>query len=400
MKAPSSLTGPILTPGGTIPHGTIHWDSSGRITRIETHGVPIPHDSEAAGRLICPGFINLHVHGGLGADTLDADPAALETIAGDQARQGVTAFLPTAASASRGTLEAVCSAVRGYRAGRKPGDPGGAEILGLHLEGPYFNPARAGAQNPAHFRDPDWDEFEALRLASGEAIRLVSLAPERDPGGGFIRKAVAAGVRVAAGHTNADYGTMRRALAQGIAHATHVFNAMPGLHHRNPTGLNALLEDDRVHLELIPDCTEIPHVHPAAIRLLKRLVGPDRICTVTDAVSAAGCPDGAYRLGDLPIRKAGEMVFLESSPAERGEGRLAGSVLAMNAGIRNLVEKCGFSLEEAVRTAAANPARAIGIESDKGSLVPGRHADLVVLRPETFEVVATYVRGVKVFGNG
>jgi N-acetylglucosamine-6-phosphate deacetylase len=130
------------------------------------------------------------------------------------------------------------------------------------------------------------------------------------------------------------------------------------------------------------------------------MAGPDRICMITDAVSAAGCPDGPYRLGDLEIRKAGDMVFLEQPWAARGERRLAGSVLAMNAGIRNLVKTCGFTVEEAVRTATANPARAIGIEAEKGSLESGRQADMTVLRQDTYEVAETYLRGVRVYSHG
>ncbi|HUF38707.1 MAG TPA: N-acetylglucosamine-6-phosphate deacetylase [Anaerolineales bacterium] len=399
----NSLAGTLITPFETIPHGAVHWDPAGTITRVET-AVPDPDRPQ---RLICPGFINLHVHGGAGADTLDATAGALAALARDQAHQGVTAFLPTAASASHEDLLAVCRAVREFRAlqdretaGAGAGAGAGARALGLHLEGPYFAAEKAGAQNPAHFRDPDRKAFEELQREAGGAIRLVSLAPERDPNGGFVKYLRSAGVRAAAGHTNASYAVMQAAIERGLSHATHIFNAMPGFDHRAPTGLSALLEDGRVSLELIPDCTDLPHVHPVVIRLLKRMAGVERICSVTDAVAAAGRPDGVYRLGELEVRKAGEVVILERPWAERGERRLAGSALAMNGAVRNLVERCGFTMEEAVRTVTDNPARAIGVDPVRGSLAPGKRADLAVLDPVTFEVLETYVGGARVFSNG
>ena len=397
---PGSLTGTILSPRGTISYGSVDWDAAGIITSVSETRREIADESGDPGLLICPGFINLHVHGGMAADTLDASLDSLTVISRDQARQGVTAYLPTAASASHESLAAVCRNLRVFLEAQNPQVINGAEVLGLHLEGPYFNPARAGAQDPAHFRDPDAMEIKALQESSGNAIRLLSLAPERDPDGAFIQDLNAAGIRVAAGHTDASYEVMRTAIENGLRHGTHVFNAMPRFDYRSPGGLEALLEDDRVMLELIPDCTELPHVHPAAIRLLKRMVGPDRICTITDAVSAAGLPDGRYRLGDLAIRKSGDIVFLDEPWTEREERRLAGSVLEMNHGVRNLVRLGGFTLEEAVRTASINPARAIGAESEKGSLEPGKHADIVVLRPGSLEVASTFVRGKKVYGHG
>lgn len=395
------LNGTILAPDRTLRAGAIYWNPDGIITRVEGQPAPGEGAFDAPGLLICPGFINLHVHGGLGADTLDATPGALATLAYDQARQGVTAFLPTAASASQETLLRVCEAVRAYRERLLAGPENeGAELLGLHLEGPYLSPEKAGAQNPAHFRDPSWEEFCAWQAASGKAVRLLALAPERDPNGMLIERVAATGVRVAAAHTNASYEIARTAIRRGLSHGTHVFNAMSRFDYRTPGVLEALLEDDRVTLELIPDCTEMPHVHPVAIRLLKRLVGVGRICAVTDAICAAGMEDGVYALGGLAVRKAGDAAFLEGPWQARGERRLAGSALRMNDGVRNLIELAGFSLPEAVEAASLNPARALGVQAVKGSLEPGKHADITVLRPGTLEVVATFVRGKQVYGHG
>jgi N-acetylglucosamine-6-phosphate deacetylase len=395
-----SIHGTILAPGGKLEPGVLHWDSDGTITRLEQHLPSGGYTFEAHGLLVCPGFINLHVHGGMGADTLDASAKSLAVMAQDQARQGVTAFLPTTASAPQEVLLEVCKATRDYMSMQAEGPLAGAHVLGLHLEGPYFSTEKAGAQNPKYFRDPDWEEYSALQRAAGGAVRLLSLAPERDPRGVFIEMLAAQEVVVAAGHTNASFETGLAAIRSGLSHATHVFNGMSRFNYRTPGILEALLLDDDVILELIPDCSEIPHVHPTVIRLLKRMVRVGRICAITDAISAAGMPDGDYRLGGLEVRKEAGVVFLGGPWLSNGERRLAGSVLAMNVGLRNLVEKAGFSPVEAVQTATANPARALGISEQKGSLAPGKHADIVVLHPETFEVAATFVRGQQVYGRG
>ncbi len=405
----------LITPFRRIPEGSLSWDQHGRIRSVAERDEAAGIRLDAGGMLLCPGFINLHVHGGLGADTLDGSLLALQKISGHQARQGVTGYLATTASASGERIAAAARAMKDFprgrrspdqQAGSRPAVPpaagktferGGAQILGLHLEGPYLSPQQAGAQNPLHFRDPDWSQFSAWQAASGGSIRLIALAPERDPDGRFIRRAVDSGVIVAAGHTNATYEQARRAIDAGLSHATHFFNAMSRFNYREPGVLEALLEDEHISLELIPDCSAVPHVHPTAIRLLHRIAGVERLCTVTDAISVSGMPDGAYRWAGMPVVKGQGMVFLADEAADQRDRRLAGSVLDMHAAVRNLVEQAGLSLTEAVETATTNPARKLGLQDHKGRLETGWDADLVLLHPDTFEVLATFVCGELVF---
>jgi len=385
--------GTLITPQETIPQGAVFWDASGRIVETGPARATRAPTMEASGLLVCPGFINLHVHGGQGVDAMDASPPSLALLAKHQAAQGVSAFLPTTVTAPQADLLAVAEAVRAYRASPAPG----AEVLGLHLEGPYLAQEKIGAQNPTYLRDPSWSELAQLQVSSGNAVRLVSLAPERDPDGEFTRKLVERGVFVSAAHTDASYETTRISIQNGLSHATHIFNAMSRFNYRAPGALEALLENERISLELIPDCTAVPHVHPVVIRLLRRLVGVKRICTVTDAISASGMPDGIYELGEMAVYKRDDLAFLQRPWERDGTLRLAGSVLEMQNAVRNLVEQCGFTLEEAVMTASQNPARALGIAGERGSLAVGKLADLTLLDPQNFEVQATFVRGKLVY---
>lgn len=379
----------LVTARGCRPRGAIGWDAAGRIIAIGPDWQPAGPALDAEGALLCPGFINLHVHGAAGCDTLDATPAALAALAQHQAEQGVTGFVATAAAASHQQMLAAASAVGAYRAA----PAGGAQLLGLHAEGPFLVPARVGAQNPAHLRPPDWSEVAAWQEASGGAVRLLTLAPELDPNGELVRRAVAAGTVVAAGHTDASYEQAQVALRTGLTHAAHLFNAMSRFDYRRPGVLEALLENERVSLEIIPDCTSVPHVHPVALRLLRRMVGVERLCTVTDAIAAEGMADGDYELAGRTVRVEQHVAFLREPWLRTGEKVLAGSVLAMNRAVANLVARVGLSLEEAVQTASLNPARVLGLDDRVGVLAPGRDADLVLLEPGTYKVLATWVKG-------
>ena len=279
-----------------------------------------------------------------------------------------------------------------------PSPAGGARILGLHVEGPFLAAEMAGAQNPAFLRPPSWKEFQAWQEASGGRVRMLTLAPELDPAGDLVRAVAATGVVVAAGHTAASFEQAQAALAAGLSHATHLYNAMPRPDHRRPGVLEALLEDERVSLEIIPDCTRAPHVHPVTLRLLKRMVGVERLCTVTDAIAAENMPDGRYTLAEQPVVKQGDVVF-GVSRSRGGALRPAGSVLAMNRGVANLVNIVGFTVLEAVQTATLNPARVLGLDGRVRAMRTGMDADLVLLEPNTLEVLATWVQGELVYSR-
>ena len=267
---------------------------------------------------------------------------------------------------------------------------GGAEVLGLHLEGPFLNPRRCGAQNPALIRPFDRDEMEDLLARGRGAVRLVTLAPEC---GDALRRIGALrdrGVTVSIGHSEADSETVRRAIEAGASHFTHLFNAMNPLHHREPGVAGGALMLDELSVELICDGW---HVHRDLVEFVFRVKPDEKVVLITDAMSAAGLPDGDdYQLGGLPCYKADGQVRLKSS------GDQAGSCLTLDAALRNVMQFTGRSLAEVLPTLTINPARAVGIDGRKGSIAPGKDADFAVL-DDHFQVAATFVRGKCVYSS-
>jgi N-acetylglucosamine-6-phosphate deacetylase len=334
---------------------------------------------DGRGAVLLPGFIDVHVHGGDGADAMDADVDGLRRMARFHARHGVTALLPTTWSAPPAALEAAVAAIA-EAAG--PVD-GGATILGAHLEGPWINPARAGAQDPAGIRPPD--PAEALRLLelSRGAVRLVALAPELPGAEDVIGVCRERSVVVAAGHTEANWGEMVAAVAAGVRHVTHTFNAMAGLGHREPGTAGAALALPELRCELIADGY---HVHPGAMAVLARAKGPDGVVLISDAVRAAGLPDGDVDLGGRTAQQCCGAVRL-------ADGRLAGSVLTLDVALRRFAAASGWGWPDLARAAAGNAADALGLTT-KGRLAAGLDADLVLLAEDgAGEVALTVVEG-------
>jgi N-acetylglucosamine-6-phosphate deacetylase len=264
--------------------------------------------------------------------------------------------------------------------------PDGARILGLHAEGPYLSPAKPGGMNPDFFRDPSKEEVEHLRAMAPGALRHVTIAPER-PGAVELIRWLAGqdDVIVSGGHTDATYEQARAGIDAGIRLSNHTYNAMRGLHQRDPGALGAFALDDRVTCELIGDGR---HVHPAAMEFLVRVAGADRVCLVSDAVSPAGLSPGIYDVAgtgrDVRITEDGFCVF--------PDGTMAGSARLLLHGVRTMVEEVGVPPEEAVRMATLRPATVAGVDGSKGSLQAGKDADLVVVS-ETWEAVWTVVEG-------
>lgn len=357
-----------LTPEGyvsgelVLTDGTIRAVRGERVTEAQARSGGLP--------LALPGFIDLHVHGGGGADVMDGN-GAIERIAALHARHGTTSLLATTMTAPLGEIRSAMAALGSACRARRPGQ---ARVLGVHLEGPYIHPGRLGAQ-PDHVRPMDCAEVDALHALA--PIRLITLAPELPGMLAAVQELVRRGHRVQIGHTTGSYEDGVAALEHGATGFTHLFNAMSGMHHRQPGMVGAALAHAR-YAEIIPD---LLHVHPGAIRAALRAI-PCLYC-VTDSTAAAGMPDGQYRLGRQAVTKCLGGVRL-------ADGTLAGSTLTMDQALRNLVG-LGLTLEDASRRVSLHAARHLGL-GDRGQLSPGASADVVVLDP-SLQLQAVYVEG-------
>jgi N-acetylglucosamine-6-phosphate deacetylase len=330
---------------------------------------------EGAGLLAAPGFIELQVNGGFGHD-FTADPASIWAVGAALPRYGVTAFLPTIVTAPRDVVEA---GRRTLLAGPPPGYAGAA-ALGLHVEGPFIAAERIGAHDPAHRRDPDPAFVEGWSPATG--VRLVTLAPELPGALELIAVLAARGMVVSIGHTAATAAEARAGFDAGARFVTHLFNAMPGLDHREPGPVGAALADSRVTVGLIPDGL---HVDPLVVAVAWRRAGPGRLAVVTDAIAALGMAPGSYHLGTMDL-------VVDATSARLADGRLAGSVISLDAAIRNLRAFTGASVADVIGAVTSTPARLLGLAGERGVLREGASGDVVVLTPE-LEVVATVIRG-------
>jgi N-acetylglucosamine-6-phosphate deacetylase len=370
----------LQTPAATLPNHHLLVENE-KIAAIAAR--PFETDAprlDARGYTLIPGLIDIHTHGGDGADVMDATPEAIATIARFLARHGVTSYLPTTITAS---AEATRKAIANLRGLPQPKD--GAQHLGIHLEGPYLCYQQRGAQPEAHLRNPDPAEY-ADWFGDG-LVRLITLAPELEGAEELIRRATAAGVEVALGHTDADEATARQAINLGAKQATHVFSGMPAFHHRLLNVLAVALTDDRLYAQAIVDGI---HIHPDVVRMLTRVKTPRRLILISDSIRAAGLGDGEYDLG-------GETVRVQNGVTRRAyDGGLAGSTLTMDAALRNVMKFSNLSLAEALPMATSVPAEAMGWSGRKGVIRVGADADLVLL-DSNFNVCLTMVAGQVVY---
>jgi len=376
----------LLTPTVQIKRGVVSVSEDGQIIYAG------PEDNapclegqiiDLCGLIVIPGLIDIHVHGGNGVTF--GDPDASRTLDGYSrwvVVGGVTGFLCSLIAPDPGALVAL---IQDYVSALEKGLPG-AEGLGLHLEGPFLNPEKKGAFNPAWLRQPDLPEAQAFLQAGRGWIRHVTLAPEL-PGAMQVAALFRlAGVAVALGHSNANYELASAAMNADFTHVTHTFNAQRGFDHRQPGVFGAVLASDRVTAELIADRV---HVHPAAMKTLLRCLGTSRVILITDAMSGAGLPDGLYEL-------LGHQITVKDGLATLADGTLAGSTALLNQCVRNIHRDVGLSLGSAVKMASLNPARFLHLQHRLGKLAPGKDASLAVIDQDA-QVFLTMVRGKIVF---
>ncbi len=356
-----------------------------RILEISSRGAkPVPGGArvvEFGDAILAPGFVDIHIHGGAGHDVMEADPASLPAVETLIARHGVTGYFPTTVTAlldqTLAALERLSTAIEEGQTGVAGGR---ARPLGIHLEGPFISHAKRGVHPAQHLLPPSLAAFERFWQASRGQIKVMTIAPELEGAQAVIAEAARRGVCVSLGHSDADMQSARAGFAAGARHATHAFNAMRALDHRDPGIVGEMLTDSRISADIIADGV---HVDPAVVRLFLRAKGPEGAVLITDATAATGMPNGRYRLGSFQVEvKDGKCM---------AEGKLAGSVLTMDRALRNVMEFANWELQLALRLATLNPARVAGL-AGRGELRVGCEADMVVLTAAG-EVKATIVGG-------
>jgi N-acetylglucosamine-6-phosphate deacetylase len=347
-----------------------------------------PHGSvpslDAGGRIVAPGFIDLHIQGAGGADVLDATPEALRTMSAALARLGTTGFLGT--SVSRPQDNNAHLRLMQQWTNR---DLGGATLLGIHLEGPFINERRKGGLASEVIYPPSRAALEQLYDAAGDSLRMMTIAPELPGNLDIIRQLVARRTVAAFAHSEATYDETRRGLDAGISHVTHLFNAMPSLHHRNPGPVAAIFEHPSVSAQIISDGN---HLHPAIVGLIWRNLGPLRCICITDGVQGMGLLDGRYTYN-------GKEYISKEGVARYPEGTLIGTTMSLGTIALRFMDYTGCSVKDAIESITLAPAKVLGLDSRKGSLEAGKDADMVILEPD-FSVFCTIVGGKIVYENG
>ena len=366
----------MVSPDAALGNAWVHVD--GDVIASVGHDQPSVDAPvlDLEGAWLLPGLVDLHMHGGGGHSVADSREAMVGAVAFHR-RHGTTATLVSLMTAP---VDDLCEQLSWADQLVRRGPTAGGHVLGSHLEGPFLSPTRCGAQNPAHIMAPDRAVLDRLIAAAGGGLRMVTLAPELDGAVALIAPLRRRGVIVAMGHSDATFEQASAAVRAGANHATHLFNAMPPLHHREPGLVGAALEAD-IPCELINDGR---HLHPALVGLVARMIS--RPVLVTDAIDASGVGDGTFVLGGQEVRVHDGEARLTST------GSLAGSTLTMSEALRRAVHDSGLSVEQASAAASTNPARALGLEASIGSIAPGHRADLVVL-DDNLQVTAVMAGG-------
>jgi len=330
------------------------------------------------GAIVVPGFIDQHIHGAGGSDGMDATIADYETIAKTVAAEGTTSFVITTMTQSVENITNAMKAVKEYSETAHDG----ARVVGIHLEGPFIAPAHKGAQPLEYVAKPDVETFKAYNEASGNAIKIVTLAPEMEGAEELVAYLTANGIVSSIGHTGAKCADIEKAIANGASNVTHTYNAQTALHHREIGTVGSAMLFDQLNCELIADTI---HVSVPAMKLLVKNKSADKVSLITDAMRAKGIPDGVSELG-------GQVVYVKNGEARLEDGTLAGSVLRMNRAVQNVVTKVGVPFTQAIDYATINPARMLKIDGETGSIAVGKRADFTVLN-ENYDVLYTISGG-------
>lgn len=357
------INGLVFQETGAFEPGTVYLCND-RIVSEETYFSTEANETmtDAGGCYVIPGLTDIHFHGCMGSDCCDGTEEAFRVIAEYELRQGVTSITPATMTMSEEVLTGICRSAKDFSC------TDGADFCGLYMEGPFISPAKKGAQNEKYIRPADSEMLKRLQQASGGLIRTVTVAPEAEGAMDFIREN-SGSVNISLAHTSADYDTAKEALSCGASQLTHTYNAMMPFHHRAPGPIGAAADSSHCMAELI--CDGI-HIHPAVVRTTFRMFGDDRIILISDSMRAAGLKDGKYDLGGQTVIVKGNLAVLE-------DGTIAGSVTNLMDCVRTAVHEMGIPLASAVKCAAVNPAKAIGIYHDYGSLTPGKYANIVLL---------------------
>lgn len=330
---------------------------------------------DASGLIMIPGLVDIHFHGCRGADMCDGTVEALDVITSYEASVGVTSVCPATMTIPRDELLCVMKNAGDYTY------HGGAHLVGINMEGPFISPSKKGAQAAENIMHCDYEYFRQLQDAANGLIKLVDIAPEEPGAFEFIDKAKDETV-ISIAHTAADYDTAKEAIEHGASHATHLYNAMPSLHHRNPGVIGAVRDSQKCHVELICDGV---HIHPSVIRATFAMFGAERMILISDSMRATGLKDGEYTLGGQPVTVRGNLATLH-------DGTIAGSATNLMDCMRFAINEAGISLEEAIMCATANPAKEINIFDEAGSISVGKKADFVLLN-NALDIVSVYIDG-------
>ena len=329
---------------------------------------------------IVPGMIDIHIHGANGSDVMDATEDAITNMATLLPREGTTSFLPTTITQDIENIDKAIMNVSKYM--KNQNTVLGAEVLGIHLEGPFISTKRAGAQPIKYILQPDIDLFMRWQSICEGAIKVVTMAPEEKGGLMFIEQLTKMGLITSIGHSDATFDLLEDAIQSGASHVTHLYNGMRGMHHREPGVVGTALAKDELCVELIVDGL---HVHPSVVKGTFKAKQAEKIIMITDAMRAKGLSDGAYDLG-------GQIVHVENGHPLLADGTLAGSVLTMNQAIKNIISFAGCTLADVVRMTSENPAKQLSVFDRKGSIKVGKDADLVVLN-QGLDVLMTFCKG-------